>query len=176
MSPTRRRSGSGSKSDGATAPQKTSVTPFSLPVCDRAVHAVAVGLIRCLEPSMREHPGTGPSEAVQKHVKAIIRRRLDRVAPSEIVRAEAVLDRFFRDWINKSAVAFVSHGVGGNSWNHPLSSRSRANRPITARSGQERVNCARKRPDRGEARRDREGRSAFGRKRGGKEESGGAGR
>lgn len=81
--------------------EPTSVTPFSLPVCDRAVHALAIGLIRCLEPSMREQPGTGPSEAIQKRVREVIRRRLDRVAPSEVQRAEIVLSRFFTDWLNK---------------------------------------------------------------------------
>ena len=40
--------------------EPTSVTPFSLPVLERAIHALAVALIRCFEPTLRDRPGGRP--------------------------------------------------------------------------------------------------------------------
>jgi hypothetical protein len=81
--------------------EPTSVTPFSLPVADRAIHALAIALIRCRDPQMRAKPGNGPSEELQQMVREVVRRRIDQVAPDELGRAGAVLDAFFRDWLAK---------------------------------------------------------------------------
>jgi len=79
--------------------EPTSVTPFSLPVVERAIHALAVALIRFFEPSLRDGPGSGPSGGLQNQIREIVCRRIERVAPEEATRTRAVLDRFFEDWL-----------------------------------------------------------------------------
>ena len=81
--------------------EPTSVTPFSLPVSERAIHAIAIALIRCLEPGMRDRPGVGPSAELRQKISEIISRRVVRVAGEELGRATAVLERFFADWARK---------------------------------------------------------------------------
>ena len=82
--------------------EPTSVTPFSLPVCERAIHALAVALIRCIDPSRRDSPAMGPSPEVRAEVTDVILSRVARVAPDEQERARAVLDDFFDDWSRKN--------------------------------------------------------------------------
>ena len=81
--------------------EPTSVTPFSLPVSERAIHALAIALIRCFEPELRDRPGVGPSTEVQQKIYEIIRRRVEQVAVDELGRTDAVLKRFFEDWRRK---------------------------------------------------------------------------
>ena len=81
--------------------EPTSVTPFSLPVLERAIHALAVALIRCWDTSMRDRPGSGPPPALERRIRDLIGQRVARIAPSELGRAGAVLDRFFNDWRRK---------------------------------------------------------------------------
>jgi len=78
--------------------EPTSVTPFSLPVNERAIHALAIALMRCLEPSMLDAPGAGPDEAIRARVRSIILDRAEHVAPDELERTRTVLDRFLDDW------------------------------------------------------------------------------
>lgn len=78
--------------------EPTSVTPFSLPVNERAVHALAVALLRCLDDGMRDRPGAGPSDSVEAVVRNTVLQRARLVAPDEVERTEAVLDRFLSSW------------------------------------------------------------------------------
>lgn len=93
--------------------EPTSVTPFSLPVNDRAVHALAIALVRCLEPSLREAPGLGPPEALRGRVRDIILDRVARVAPDEAVRTSLVLDRFLDAWSAKRPPRYGGFGPKG---------------------------------------------------------------
>lgn len=81
--------------------EPTSVTPFSLPVLERAVHALAVALIRCTEPSLRERPVGELPLRLQDRVREVVLRRVERVAKHECERAEVVLAKFFDDWRRK---------------------------------------------------------------------------
>ena len=76
--------------------EPTSVTPFSLPVCERAIHALVVALIRCLEPSLRDSPQGGPDAALRARVSEIVLRRVTAVAPHELERAHSVARRLLR--------------------------------------------------------------------------------
>ena len=87
--------------------EPTSVTPFSLPVNERAVHALAVALIRCLFPHMRDSP-LGLDPETRRHVTAIVLDRVRRVAPDEADRTTRVLERFFEDWLSREP-----HRYGG---------------------------------------------------------------
>jgi hypothetical protein len=78
--------------------EPTSVTPFSLPVNERAVHALAVALVRCLDPGLRDRPGEGPDAALRQRIRGVILDRTEAVAGDEVERTAAVLDRFLDDW------------------------------------------------------------------------------
>jgi hypothetical protein len=78
--------------------EPTSVTPFSLPVCERAIHALAVTVIRFKFPNLRDSPENGVPPDVIEVLKGIIRDRVRAVDPAEEARAMAVLARFFADW------------------------------------------------------------------------------
>lgn len=82
--------------------EPTSVTPFSLPVCERAIHALAVALIRCLDPSCRASPAGGPRPDLRAEVTDVILSRVAHVAPDEQERARAILDDFFESWSRKN--------------------------------------------------------------------------
>lgn len=82
--------------------EPTSVTPFSLPVCERAIHALVIALIRCLEPTLRDSPQGGPDATVRSRISEIVLRRVRSVAPHELERAQSVLDGFFDDWARKN--------------------------------------------------------------------------
>lgn len=91
--------------------EPTSVTPFSIPVCDRAIHAVAVALIRALFPHLRDSPRGGISSAERTEVTSIIMRRVEAVDPTEAVRARQALDRFFDDWDRRRPQEYGTLGV-----------------------------------------------------------------
>jgi hypothetical protein len=77
--------------------EPTSVTPFSIPVCERAIHALAVSVARFRYPEMRESPGRGIANRRAEIVR-IITDRVKKVAPEELTRATATLNLFLDDW------------------------------------------------------------------------------
>jgi len=77
--------------------EPTSVTPFSIPVCERAIHALAVAVARFRFPELRDSPARGISEHRQEIVKIII-DRVAAIAPEEVGRATDILNRFLDDW------------------------------------------------------------------------------
>jgi len=78
--------------------EPTSVTPFSLPVCERAIHALVVTLARFWDPALREVSDIGIREPTRSRVREVVLARVRAVAPDELARATAVLDRFLDDW------------------------------------------------------------------------------
>jgi hypothetical protein len=78
--------------------EPTSVTPFAIPVCDRAIHALAVTFVRFRYPHLRDRPNLGLSLAEREEVTRLIMERVALVDPAELTRARATLDRFLDDW------------------------------------------------------------------------------
>jgi hypothetical protein len=78
--------------------EATSVTPFSIPVCERAVHALAVTLVRFRYPHLRDSPKSGLTALERQEVENIIMARVTKVDKAEAVRAKDTLDRFLDDW------------------------------------------------------------------------------
>ena len=78
--------------------EPTSVTPFSLPVCERAIHALAITLVRYRYVALRRSPENGVSKEIIKEVTEVIRRRVAMVSPDDESRAMRVLARFFDVW------------------------------------------------------------------------------
>ena len=65
--------------------EPTSVTPFSAPVRDRALHAIMVGMIRLESDNVyNESSPHIPSNNMLAHVKAIIEKRIQEIDPEEM--------------------------------------------------------------------------------------------
>jgi hypothetical protein len=77
--------------------EPTSVTPFSIPVCERAIHALAVAVARFRFPELRNSPDRGVKDRRSEIVK-MIRHRITAIAPEELGRATDILNRFLDDW------------------------------------------------------------------------------
>ena len=78
--------------------EPTSVTPFSIPVCERAVHALAVAIARFRFPELRNSPSRGVDASRESEIRQIILERIRAVDSDELGRATATLDRFLDDW------------------------------------------------------------------------------
>jgi hypothetical protein len=96
--------------------EPTSVTPFSIPVCERAIHALAVSIARFHFPELREFPARG-IEVRRKDVTRIVLNRVAIVASDEVDRARTILDRFLDDWERRRPQFYGD--MGGNA-NDPL--------------------------------------------------------
>jgi hypothetical protein len=77
--------------------EPTSVTPFSIPVCERAIHALAVSVARFLFPELRNSPSRGIANR-RADVVRIITDRVKLIAPGEVQRATTILNSFLDDW------------------------------------------------------------------------------
>ena len=88
--------------------EATSVTPFSIPVCERAIHALAVSLARFRYPELRDSPVRGVAARRADIVRTIV-ERIKIVAPDELGRATAILDRFLNDWERRKPQSYGGH-------------------------------------------------------------------
>ena len=79
--------------------EPTSVTPFSAPVRERALHAIMIGMMR-LESDDAYNSGSPniPNEIVLKHVEKIIRERLEDIDPEELDATMALYDEILSNW------------------------------------------------------------------------------
>lgn len=80
--------------------EPTSVTPFAIPVCERAIHALAVAVARCRFEELRETPDRGVAGR-RVEITKIVMDRVALVAPDETGRVRQILDRFLDDWENR---------------------------------------------------------------------------
>ncbi|MCD8361452.1 MAG: hypothetical protein LUC98_00610 [Lachnospiraceae bacterium] len=79
--------------------EPTSVTPFSAPVRERALHAIMIGMMR-LENDNKYNEGKPqlPSQTVIDHVKQVIRDRISDVDPDELDDTMKRFDERLADW------------------------------------------------------------------------------
>ena len=79
--------------------EPTSVTPFAVPVRERALHALIVILCRFWGgPSLRDRPNQPPSDLLIQRVKRTIRERVVSVDAGEWSKTEAHIDEIMRKW------------------------------------------------------------------------------
>ncbi|UPJ27799.1 helicase-related protein [Bradyrhizobium sp. CW1] len=78
--------------------EPTSVTPFAVPVTERALHALVVILARYWGSDQQRSFPEVPSSVLENRIRAEIRDRVSRVEPAEVVRVDALLDRIFGEW------------------------------------------------------------------------------
>jgi Helicase conserved C-terminal domain len=80
--------------------EPTSVTPFAVPVRDRALHALAITLLRyCGEDQARSSPNPwAPVAELVPWVSDVILKRIRSIDPTEADEAELQLEEIFDDW------------------------------------------------------------------------------
>lgn len=78
--------------------EPTSVTPFSIRVRERALHAIATALVRFWDDACRYSPDPAPSSATRQRVTDAIMDRVQHVDPGEAVLTRRALDEFFDVW------------------------------------------------------------------------------
>lgn len=82
--------------------EPTSVTPFSAPVRERALHAIMIGIMRLeSDQAFNQDPPAFPDESLREKIRSIIENRIEQVDEQEL---EATTDRLryilecWEDW------------------------------------------------------------------------------
>lgn len=90
--------------------EPTSVTPFSAPARERALHAILIGLIRFYSEQNRESPRPFPNEEVVDRVKQIIFDRVDLIDEGEYERTLELIEEKLRYWKDELPMIYGSFG------------------------------------------------------------------
>jgi hypothetical protein len=78
--------------------EPTSVTPFALPVIERALHALVVTLARFWGDDVQMEYSNPPSDQLESRIREEIMDRVQKVEPDEVARVLAVLGQIFMEW------------------------------------------------------------------------------
>lgn len=79
--------------------EPTSVTPFSPPLRERALHAIVIGLLRMFgDSNYNTDPPKLPSAEIMAGIKEIIKERVDLIDPEEMDASMAQIDEIIEDW------------------------------------------------------------------------------
>ena len=79
--------------------EPTSVTPFSAPVRERALHAIMVGIMRLeSDESFNENPPKFPNKVLYEKVRSIIENRVDDIDCDERDATLVAMNNFMQDW------------------------------------------------------------------------------
>lgn len=80
--------------------EPTSITPFSSPIRDRALHAIIISLVRHLFESNRERPQPMPTNEIIENVVKIVSERVSGVDPEELEGTINLVKERFEEWKN----------------------------------------------------------------------------
>ena len=79
--------------------EPTSVTPFAIPVRERALHALMVTLARYWGgEALRDRPQIPPDATLKQRIEDVIERRVKNIAPDETAGTMDLLDELFEEW------------------------------------------------------------------------------
>lgn len=79
--------------------EPTSVTPFALPVAERALHALIISFARFWgSENQRVKPDPAPPPDLEYRIREVIMKRVSDVEPEESARVEQILDSIFTEW------------------------------------------------------------------------------
>ncbi len=91
--------------------EPTSVTPFAIPVRDRALHALVIALVRFLGgDDLRKNPGLEIDETLKERITKIIRERAHFVDPDEEKGTLDQLDLIWKRWKRLHAARYGYFG------------------------------------------------------------------
>jgi hypothetical protein len=88
--------------------EPTSVTPFSPPARERALHAILVGLIRFYSEQNRELPNPFPTKEIVQKVSDIIFHRVSEIDKEEIQKTIEMLERRLEQWKHNLPIIYGS--------------------------------------------------------------------
>jgi hypothetical protein len=94
--------------------EPTSVTPFSIRVSERAIHALIITLVRFLDSASREAP-TPPDKNLEDRVRSIILERVDRVDPDERKQTSKLINDFISGWRESEPDIYGTFSDGGDN-------------------------------------------------------------
>ena len=94
--------------------EPTSVTPFSPPARERALHAILVGLIRFYSEQNTELPNPFPAKEVIQNVKDIIFKRVTEIDNEETQKTMEMLERRLEQWKHNLPVIYGSFSPNDN--------------------------------------------------------------
>ena len=94
--------------------EPTSVTPFSPPARERALHAILVGLIRFYSEQNREFPNPFPAKEIIQKVKDIIFRRVSEIDKDEVQKTIELLERRLEQWQHNLPIIYGSFAQTDN--------------------------------------------------------------
>lgn len=79
--------------------EPTSVTPFSAPVRERALHAIMIGIMRLESDSVYNGSRPAiPTQHILKHIEKIITERIEEIDPEELDAALNRMQRVIQHW------------------------------------------------------------------------------
>jgi len=79
--------------------EPTSVTPFSPPLRERALHAIIIGIVRLeADEFFNSDPPKHPSEEIIKKIKNVVRKRVDSIDPGETEYCLKHVDDILANW------------------------------------------------------------------------------
>lgn len=78
--------------------EPTSVTPFALPVAERALHALVITLARFWGGAEQRKKPQSPSGELEMRIRKTILDRVENVEPEESARVKLILDDIFDRW------------------------------------------------------------------------------
>jgi len=94
--------------------EPTSVTPFSSPARERALHAILVGLIRFYSEESRDFPKPFPTSETIDRVKGIIGNRVKSIDAIEYEKTLELLEERLEYWKNELPIVYGSFGQLSN--------------------------------------------------------------
>lgn len=94
--------------------EPTSVTPFSAPARERALHAILVGLIRFYSEQSRESPRPYPAVDIIERVKKIIFDRVNLIDEVEYDKTLDLIEEKLEYWKNELPLIYGSFGQPTN--------------------------------------------------------------
>lgn len=79
--------------------EPTSVTPFSAPVRERALHAIMIGMMRLEHGNeFNEDPPRFPNQEIIDHIKSVIEKRVSKIDPDELENTMKWFDYRMQEW------------------------------------------------------------------------------
>ena len=90
--------------------EPTSVTPFSAPARERALHAILIGLIRFYSEQSRTHPRPFPNDVIIERVKQIIFDRVKLIDREEYEKTLEMIEEKLEYWKNELPLIYGSFG------------------------------------------------------------------
>ena len=99
--------------------EPVSVTPFSLPVLDRGLHALIIGLYRYLDSGAR--PGTPPKNEILEKIENIILSRISSVEKADVNQYRELIRKIIKYWDKENHTTWgAMHGAYSNFEEIPL--------------------------------------------------------